>query len=80
MVQVIGFDPAGDERAHEGAQGLGIVVDTLEENRLTDQWDAGIDEPRARSLRRGRQLARMIGVHGDPDRLIRALERRYKLI
>src|SRR5690606_31950239 len=61
VVQVIGFDPAGDERPHERAERFGIVVDAFEQNGLADEGNSGVDEPRTSSLRGWRQLTRMIG-------------------
>ncbi len=62
MMQVVRLDPAFDQRAHQRAERLRIVVDACEQHRLAQHGNAGVDHPRARLARRFSQLAGVIGM------------------
>ena len=51
VVQVIGFDPAFDQRPHQRAQRLDIVVDAAQQYRLAQNRNPRIDETRYRRAR-----------------------------
>ena len=76
VVQVIGLHPRLDEGAHQRLQRVGVVVDALQQHALADQSRAGVDQPPAGGARLVRQLARMVGVQRDIDRLVVAVAER----
>ena len=43
LVEVVGHDAEVDKAAGEVDEGLGVVVDTAEEDGLVEEGDAGID-------------------------------------
>ena len=51
VVQVIGLDPALDERPHQRAERLGVIVDAAQQHRLLQHRNAGIDQTRAGGAR-----------------------------
>ena len=68
MMQVIGLDPAFDEGPHQGLEHAGFVIDAAKQHRLAHQRNAGIGQPRAGGAGLGCELARMVGMNGDPCR------------
>ena len=72
VVQVIGLDPAFDQRPQQRAERLDIVVDAAQQHRLAQHRNAGIDETRKRRARAFSQFARMIGMQNDERRLAAA--------
>ena len=62
VVQVVRLDAVLDQRAHQRAERLRIVVDALEQHRLAEHRDAGVDDARAGFARRVGQFARVVGV------------------
>jgi len=54
MMQVLGFDTNFDEGFHQFRKHGGIVIDALEQHRLADHGNAGIDETGAGCPRLGR--------------------------
>ncbi len=69
MVEVIGLHAVGDEGAHQVGERLGIVVDAAQQHGLADERDAGIGEEAKRPLGIRRELAGVVGVDRDIDRL-----------
>ena len=69
MVEVIGFDPALDQGAHQFAERRRVVVDAAQEHALAQHRDAGIDQPRAGRPRFLGQLARVVDVQRHVSRL-----------
>ncbi len=74
MVQVVGLDPGLDHGPHQGLQRLRLVVDPGQQHGLSEHRDAGVHQAGAGGAGGGRQLAGVVGVKGDVDRLARALE------
>ena len=62
MVQVIGLDASFDHCPHQGAEYVRIVIHTLEQHRLAEQHESGIDHPRDRMTRLRIQFTRMVDV------------------
>ena len=79
MVQVVRLDAAFDQRAHQRAERLRIVVDAGEQHRLAQHRDAGVDQPRAGLARGLGQFARMVGVQHHIGRLALGFERPHEL-
>ncbi|EGE58736.1 hypothetical protein RHECNPAF_280035 [Rhizobium etli CNPAF512] len=74
MVQVIGFDADLDEGLHQLGKHVGIVIDALQQHRLADHCDAGVDQASTSRARFPCQLPRMIGVQRHVDRLAARLQ------
>src|SRR5690348_51437 len=75
VMQVVGLDAALDERAHERTERRGIVVDALEQHRLTEHRDSGVDQARAGGARVRAELPGMVDMQHDVARLAGSLER-----
>ena len=71
VVQVIGLHPHRDQAAKQRLEGRRIVVDAFQQHRLAEQRDARPRQPPGCGLARRGQLARMVGVEDDIDRLLR---------
>ena len=74
MMQVVGLDAVLDERAHQRAERIRIVIDAAQQHALAQHRDAGIDDPRAGRARLLGQLARMVGMQHHVGALARRLE------
>ena len=68
MMQVVGFDAILDEGAHELGERFDVVVHAAEQDRLTDQRNACVDQAGQRFAAFGRELARMVRVDGHVER------------
>ena len=75
VMQIIGFDPAFDEAAHQRFQCGGIIIDAAQQYRLADHRDTGIDNVSAGRAGLAGQFPDMIGVQRDPCRRTSDLER-----
>ena len=78
VVQVIGLDPHRHETAEQGLEHRRIVIDPAQQHGLRQHRDAGADQPGNRLLGRRGQLARMVGVDHDIDRLFRGQRRNQR--
>ncbi len=70
VVEVVWLHAGCDEGAHQRGEHLGVVVDALEQDRLAQHRNAGVDDPRAGGAGRGRQLAGVVGVEHDISRAV----------
>ena len=69
LVQVVGLDAGREHGAEQGLQRRGAVVDAAQQHGLAQQRHAGAAQAGEGGVRRGRELARVVGVEDQPERL-----------
>ena len=74
-MQIIGFDAQFDETAHECRQRFKVIIHAAQEDCLADQRNARLNQLCERLLCSTTQFTRVIGVKGDIERLLSALQR-----
>jgi hypothetical protein len=75
VMEVVGFHARTHQRPEQRFERRRVVVDALEQHRLRQHRDSGIDDARDRGARGWRQLAGVIAVNDDIRRLF-VLDRR----
>src|SRR5216117_3336679 len=69
-VDVVGPHPRREQLLHQLLHHLDVVVDAFEQHRLAAQGDAGVGEAAERFYRGGRQLAWVVEVRVDVQRMV----------
>ena len=77
VMQVIRFDPAFDQGAHQFAEHGGVIVDAAQQHALAQHRNAGVDHARAGCARVRREFTSVIGMEHHVGRLTWRLERAH---